>query len=610
MRPTPGTGGSSKLRGLLTDVSRRVRRGLPPPAARVLRSGWARLDTPVRRGVAAGAVFSLAAAAGVAAVSGFGAATAEDVHTGLPVPASQVQIISAAALACPALTPARLAGQVMAESGFDPAARTEGGGAGVAGLRDAVWDEWKPGANAQREDAEANIVALAHYMCDLAGQVRQTKLDGDRWRLALAAYHSGLPAVRNAGRVPDDAEGYVGVVTGYASWYARQPEFTQSGPSRSPGPVGGVEPSSGTPVTPVPEAYLPAVVAAGKACSAVPSTRIAAQLMAASAFNPNLLGSTGAQGIAQFNPEVWARYAPNATAASPWDPHQAIAALGAVMCRLVDEVGRSGQGDAYQKALAAFQWGPEAVQRAGGVPDSPAVRRLIALTEAYTTRYQGDSRLPGPRPTKPAGGPSRSPAGPGGTAPSRPVQGGTNNGGTSTGGTNTGGTSTGGTSSGGTATGAPAQPGGTKSAVPPPPRTSTPPANPGPKPVGGAGAIIGYGSGRCIDVTDGAYQSNPQLQIWTCNGGPNQQWTIYSDGTVRAFGRCMTVAGGSTANGARILLSGCNGSSSQKFTLNNAHDLVNKRADKCVDATDMQTGSGTRLQLWSCGGTSNQKWHR
>ncbi|MFD0786613.1 RICIN domain-containing protein, partial [Micromonospora azadirachtae] len=147
-------------------------------------------------------------------------------------------------------------------------------------------------------------------------------------------------------------------------------------------------------------------------------------------------------------------------------------------------------------------------------------------------------------------------------------------------------------------------------ATTPKPHTSTAPANPGPQPVSGAGSIIGYGSGRCIDVTDGAYTSNPQLQIWTCNGGPNQSWTFYSDGTVRAFGRCMTVAGGSTADGARILLSSCTGSSSQKFTLNNAHDLVNKRADKCVDAKDMQTGSGTRLQLWSCGGTSNQKWHR
>ncbi|MEV4812087.1 ricin-type beta-trefoil lectin domain protein [Micromonospora avicenniae] len=599
MRPTPGAGGSSKLRSLLTDVSRRARRGLTPqsPAGRVLRGGWARLDTPVRRGIAAGAVFALAAAAGVAAVSGFGAATADDMRTGRPVPASQVQTISAAALACPALTPARLAGQVMAASGFDPAARTEGGGTGVAGLTDAVWDEWKPGADARREDPAANIVALAHYMCDLAGQVRQTEPNGDRWQLALAAYRSGLSAVRDAGGVPDEAEPYVGEVAGYATWYARQPEFTQSNATRSPGPVGGVEPSTGTPATPVPDAYLPAILAAGKACPAVPSTRVAAQLMAASAFNPNLFGSNGAQGIAQFNPEVWARYAPNAAAASPWDPHQAIGALGAVMCRLVREMGQVGQGDAYQKALAAFQWGPEAVQRAGGVPDSPAVRRFIALTEAYTTSYQRDSRLPGPRPTAPVGGPSRSPAGPGGAGtPSRPAQGGP--------------------APGGPATGGPAQTGGTKSAAPPPPATpkphttSTAPANPGPQPVSGAGPIIGYGSDRCIDVTDGAYTSNPQLQIWTCNGGPNQRWTLYSDGTVRAFGRCMTVAGGSTANGAKILLSGCTGSSAQKFNLNQAHDLVNTRADKCVDAKDMQTSSGTRLQLWDCGGTSNQKWHR
>lgn len=122
-------------------------------------------------------------------------------------------------------------------------------------------------------------------------------------------------------------------------------------------------------------------------------------------------------------------------------------------------------------------------------------------------------------------------------------------------------------------------------------------------------AIIGYGSGRCIDVTGGAYQSNPQLQIWTCTGGPNQQWRFYGDGTVRAFGLCMTVDGNSSANGAKIRLQTCSSSKYQQFELKSTHDLVNHNAGKCVDVLNKGTASGTPLQLWQCTGTSNQKWH-
>ncbi|MFI6763380.1 ricin-type beta-trefoil lectin domain protein [Micromonospora sp. NPDC050417] len=626
MRVTSGTGGLSKLRTLLLDMSSRAQRRstLLRRVAQFLRSGLDRLDSPLRRAVAAGVLLVLSAATGVVAASGFGAATADDTaRAGLPVPASQVQTIAAAALSCPVLTPPRLAGQLMTASGFNPAARTEGGGEGVAGLTESVWNAWKPAPAAKRSDPAANIAALARHMCDLSGQVRQAGVGGDQWRLTLAAYHSGLPAVRDAGRVPARADRYVSTVAGYAAWYARRPEFAPTGPSASPGPVGGAEPHPGTPAAPVPADYLAAVMAAGRTCPAVPAARIAAQLMASSAFNPNLFGRNGAQGIAQFNPTVWARYAPDAGTLSPWDPQQAIAALSVVMCTLVEEQSQAGQGDPYPAALAAFQWGPEAVQRAGGVPDAPEVRNFIALVQGYAATYEHDPRLGGtPLATTGPSGTPRSPSTPSGSAsPGGPVSPG-NGTGQPAAPPAAGQPVPGGQPAPGGQPGQPA-PGGqpapppvptpsrTNAAPPPPPPPPpAPPANPQPQPVGGAGPIIGNGSNRCIDVTDGAYQNNPQLQIWTCTGGPNQQWTIYNDGTVRAYGKCMTVAGGSTTNGAKIVLSTCSGSSSQLFTLNNAHDLVNKRADKCVDVVDKLTGSGTRLQLWDCAGTSNQKWHR
>jgi hypothetical protein len=120
--------------------------------------------------------------------------------------------------------------------------------------------------------------------------------------------------------------------------------------------------------------------------------------------------------------------------------------------------------------------------------------------------------------------------------------------------------------------------------------------------------IISYATSKCIDVTNEG-QTGVPIQIWTCDPVTDwKRWAFYSDGTIRSQGHCMTVAGGS-ANGTPIEVMPCNGGSAQRFNLNNAHDLVNIAADKCVDVKDKQTANGTKLQLWSCGGTSNQKWH-
>jgi hypothetical protein len=140
-------------------------------------------------------------------------------------------------------------------------------------------------------------------------------------------------------------------------------------------------------------------------------------------------------------------------------------------------------------------------------------------------------------------------------------------------------------------------------------------AKQGPSVLRGPTQIVGYGSNRCVDVTDG--KSGNQLQIYACTGGDaNQRWIFYSDETVRALGGCMTAS--SMANGAAVKLGSCPKAgtkppSSQKFVLNSAHDLTSYDPTagiaKCVDAKDMGTTNSTKLQLWSCGGTSNQKWH-
>ncbi|MEV4626103.1 hypothetical protein AB0J90_07420 [Micromonospora sp. NPDC049523] len=153
----------------------------------------------------------------------------------------------------------------------------------------------------------------------------------------------------------------------------------------------GVAPSPGTAPTPVPDTYVPLVVTAGKVCPEVPAARIAAQLMAASGFDPDVLGEDGAEGVAQFRPELWRVYTPSPTA-SPADPNQAVPALGRAMCALVDDFEQL-DGDAYPIALAAFQWGTEAVRKAGGVPDAPTLRTFAEMVSDYTAYYEQDPRL-------------------------------------------------------------------------------------------------------------------------------------------------------------------------------------------------------------------------
>ncbi|HWB35482.1 MAG TPA: hypothetical protein VHA75_05585, partial [Rugosimonospora sp.] len=147
--------------------------------------------------------------------------------------------------------------------------------------------------------------------------------------------------------------------------------------------------------------------AAGKVCPTVTPARVAAQLMAASGFQANLLGPTGAQGIAQFLPEIWTQYGTG----SPWDTAAAIPALGSAMCDLVGQLSSLG-ADPYQLALAAFGWGTDAVRQAGAVPRSAGIQSFISAVTGYADAYATDPALSsGQLVTKPQpGGSATSPA--------------------------------------------------------------------------------------------------------------------------------------------------------------------------------------------------------
>ncbi|WP_061296183.1 glycoside hydrolase family 16 protein [Herbidospora cretacea] len=115
---------------------------------------------------------------------------------------------------------------------------------------------------------------------------------------------------------------------------------------------------------------------------------------------------------------------------------------------------------------------------------------------------------------------------------------------------------------------------------------------------------------KCIDIPAANPVDGARLQMYDCNGTTAQQWSINSDGTVRAMGKCMDAAAAGTANGTAIQLYTCNGTAAQRFTLSGAGDLVNIAANRCVDIANRNTANGAQLHLWDCTGASNQKWSR
>ncbi|MEU8419588.1 ricin-type beta-trefoil lectin domain protein [Micromonospora sp. NPDC048835] len=486
-----------------------------------------------RRLVAAAAAGLAVVFAAVAAIS-WGVASARDQMIGEAVSNDQLAVIVAAARSCPMLTPARLAGQLMAESKLSPRATdTASGGSGVAGLDNEDWKLWKPWPNAERSDSAANIVALAHQVCDYSGKLRLAKVSGDPWRLSVAAFHSNLESVTTSGGVPPDAVDYVDEVSGYAAYYGKRSQFGGPGGTAPTGPA--------TDAKGVPAEYVDLVVRAGTVCQGVTPPAVAAQLMALSGFDPNLLGPLGQRGIAQFLPEVWQTYGPSD--ASAWDPAVAIPAVGTAMCAMTGELSLL-EGDPYLLALDAYRSGPTAVRQSGGVPDA-GTKAFLKSVKTLTEFYALDGRLavgtttPPPPPAPPAP-PTATPVIPTPAGPGTPTP----------------------------AAGDP----------PPPPTPSEPPVRP-------AGTRQLYHPLSKLCVSTNGTDVGTRMTLRTCDDDdPTQWWAVLADGTFRAAGLCMDLAEGPTQDGTAVYTAACDGSPTQVWRMNNMGGVLNLHSRKALDA--------------------------
>jgi len=486
---------------------------------------------------------------------------------GKPVPTAELPAVVAAALSCPTLTPPRVAGQLMILTGFLPTTPTY---AGIAGFSDAEWSDWKPAADAQRDDPQANIVALGHQTCELVGRLRAAGLHGDLWGPAIAAQHGGVAAVLAAKGVPDAEKTFVDQAAGYAAWYADQPQFDVAA---APSPSAAA--SAAADVT-VPADLVDAINHAGGVCPEVTPARIAAQLKAASNFDANLRTDAG-DGIAQFSPELWKQYASGGE--SVWSVDDAIATLGEAMCDLTGQFSGFTGADPYTLALGAFQWGADTVRLAGGLPKT-TVTQLAETVQQYVPGYRTDGQLTGSTQV------SLSPSAPASPSPS-------------------------------------VTPSVTPSAA-----ASVSPSSPAPSETAATrteGKLL-YSSAKTYQIQNGwsgailelpgirvsTLPSGTRVQLWTNQKGPDQYWKIsaaqaggYVIITNNFLHKSLAVESGSVGNQAKLVVEDTDAADpNQQWALSDAGDggkvwITNHHSGKVMDLLGDDLGAPDSDGTWN-----------
>lgn len=99
-----------------------------------------------------------------------------------------------------------------------------------------------------------------------------------------------------------------------------------------------------------------------------------------------------------------------------------------------------------------------------------------------------------------------------------------------------------------------------------------------------------------------------------CNGHASQQWTAYSDGTLRINGKCLDITDHSTATGSTADPWACGGSPIQQWQIgqvsqNSFGPIINHGSGNALTDPDDSTVNGTQLLMGPDHGDQTGPWH-
>ncbi|MGW2091409.1 family 16 glycosylhydrolase [Promicromonospora sukumoe] len=126
---------------------------------------------------------------------------------------------------------------------------------------------------------------------------------------------------------------------------------------------------------------------------------------------------------------------------------------------------------------------------------------------------------------------------------------------------------------------------------------------------GGRTGTVRASNGICLDVAGAATANGTPIQLANCNGNTAQQWTVGTDGTVRALGKCLDITSGGTAAGTPVQLWDCNGTGAQQWaSTSGTLALRNPQSGRCLQPVGRVQTDGTRTEIANCDGTTVQRW--
>jgi O-glycosyl hydrolase len=121
--------------------------------------------------------------------------------------------------------------------------------------------------------------------------------------------------------------------------------------------------------------------------------------------------------------------------------------------------------------------------------------------------------------------------------------------------------------------------------------------------------LVGVQSGKCLDVPGVSTANGTQLDIYTCNAGTNQEYTLEPDGEITVYGdKCLDAYDQGKTAGTIVDIYTCNGGSNQLWQVHPDGSITNDESGLCLDVVGQGTSNGTDVDLWTCNGGSNQQW--
>jgi Carbohydrate binding module (family 6)/Ricin-type beta-trefoil lectin domain/Putative Ig domain len=120
-----------------------------------------------------------------------------------------------------------------------------------------------------------------------------------------------------------------------------------------------------------------------------------------------------------------------------------------------------------------------------------------------------------------------------------------------------------------------------------------------------SGQVTGI-DGLCLGNQNSLNTEGNPMVVSACDAAAGQQWSVYSDNTLRTEGGCLDVVGAGTGSGTAVDWYPCNGTVAQTWTYESDGELVNPNSGLCL--TDPSNDTSDTLQIQTCTGAAGQQW--